>query len=95
MTQEINNKNYCADCIKCKNCSKKLSIIMNSNQNDVLMIKTFRVCEECWKFYKNVKNVCLNRNIIVRNALKFIKISRITNQFIVINAYIVRKNFNR
>lgn len=55
MTQEPNSRYYCADCIKCKNCYKKLPVMMNSNQNDVLLIKTYRVCDDCWKYYKNVK----------------------------------------
>ena len=50
----MNNKAYCKDCLNCKNCSKVLPIIANFNQNDFVSIKGHRVCDDCWKYYKNV-----------------------------------------
>lgn len=54
---QIFGKTYCSDCICCKNCQKNLPIITQSNQNDFLSIKGYRVCDECWKYYKN-KHYC-------------------------------------
>jgi hypothetical protein len=54
ITSPINARTYCTDCLNCKNCAKNLPIPSLMNQNDFLSIKGFRVCEECWKYYKNV-----------------------------------------
>jgi len=51
---KINNKPVCIDCASCKNCNKVLPLLTTSNQNEFLAVKGFRVCEECWKYYKNV-----------------------------------------
>lgn len=53
----LNGKTYCTDCINCKNCSRLLPILTIVNQNDLLTVKGFRVCDECWNYYKNVKNL--------------------------------------
>lgn len=52
---QVNKKIYCIDCINCKNCNKQLSVLTALNQNDLLSIKGYRVCDECWKYYKNVR----------------------------------------
>jgi hypothetical protein len=61
-------KLHCADCITCKNCNKNLPLLTISNQNDLLQIKGYRLCEECWKYYKNVNFSVTHRNTTVRNA---------------------------
>jgi hypothetical protein len=45
-------KTHCADCITCKNCNKVLPLLTISNQNNLLQIKGYRVCDECWKYFK-------------------------------------------
>jgi hypothetical protein len=52
-------KTHCGDCITCKNCNKALPLLTISNQNDLLQIKGYRVCEECWKYYKNVSGIII------------------------------------
>lgn len=51
---KINNKPVCIDCASCKNCNKVLPLLTAVNQNEFLAVKGYRVCEECWKYYKNV-----------------------------------------
>ena len=67
---KINEKNICVDCINCKNCKKNLPLLTSSMQNELLSIKGFRVCEDCWKYYKNVRTlfILLFRNITARNV---------------------------
>jgi hypothetical protein len=50
-------KVYCSDCISCKNCCKDLPLLNYANQNEFLNIKGYRVCDDCWKYYKN-KHYC-------------------------------------
>jgi hypothetical protein len=50
----VNGKAFCGDCLTCKNCSRILPILTIANQNDLLQVKGYRVCEDCWKYYKNV-----------------------------------------
>ena len=51
---QMSGKYNCVDCIKCKNCSKILPLLTTFNQNDFFSVKGYRVCDECWKYYKNV-----------------------------------------
>ncbi len=53
-TSPMNGRSYCQDCLNCKNCLKSLPLLSIMNQNDFLSIKGHRVCDECWKYYKNV-----------------------------------------
>jgi len=50
----MNNQTYCSDCIKCKNCSTILPVLTSNSQNESLMVKGYRVCDVCWKYYKTV-----------------------------------------
>lgn len=50
----LNGKTYCTDCINCKNCNIILPVLSMNIQNELLMVKGNRVCDECWKYYKNV-----------------------------------------
>jgi hypothetical protein len=81
-------KPQCGDCISCKNCNKTLSLLTISNQNDLLQIKGYRVCEECWKYYKNVM-LNLYRNTIAQNVLRFIKLRMIWLEYTAIDVLIV------
>ena len=72
-TSSMNGKSYCTDCISCKNCFKALPLLSILNQNEFVSIKGHRVCDECWKYYKNVRFkinlcLCLFRNITAQNA---------------------------
>jgi hypothetical protein len=57
-----NGKTYCSDCINCKNCNTLLPVLSINSHNEILMVKGFRVCEECWKYYKNV-NMFINHTL--------------------------------
>lgn len=58
---QVGVKMYCADCILCKNCQKILPSLTIHNQNEMLMmVKGYRVCEECWTYYYKNSHYCPN-----------------------------------
>ena len=66
---KINNKPVCIDCASCKNCNKVLPLLTINNQNEFLVVKGYRVCDECWKYYKNVKFIFIFSKIILEALL--------------------------
>lgn len=48
---------YCSDCTECKNCGRMCSLPNQMNQNEMHFVKSYRVCDECWRSYKT-QNYC-------------------------------------